>query len=70
MTNWEKFFGTPELLVDHLLRGFHRCPLSLIYQATYGYSDCGKCKHYSGCYHTMDKTRAKYALEWLQEECE
>lgn len=69
-TNYEKHFGTPELLVKRLMVGFHMCPLHLLRQSVYGFSRCDSCKHHEGCFHATDKQREKFAREWLQEECE
>lgn len=71
MTNWEKHFGTPELFVERLMTESRSCPLNRIRKLVYGtHVRCDSCKHYEGCFRAQDKTRAKYALEWLQEESE
>lgn len=69
-TKYERYFGSPELLVDRLMTCFHRCPLNLILQQIQGFADCGSCKHFLGCYQATDEQRRKYAIEFLKEQCE
>lgn len=69
MTNYEKYFGTPEKLAAlFTAEDFNGCCLLEKLHPVLGYKRCTECPFWdNGNCMTHDKPTV---LKWLQEECE
>lgn len=68
MNRFEKHFGSPEKLVKHFLKISSLCPMRLVNPA---HQNCKKdCLHYEKCPSASISDNVRWAIEWLQEECD
>lgn len=70
-TNYERIAGTPKKLVNLLGYNMAFCYLRPLLDHAYRGFSCDKiCRHYKACPNAHSKDTKRWAIEWLQEECD